>query len=321
MRLPANGVRGVDGAGISQYAPSGASTHSFDLAGTVTGSVEVGINTDTPRGIAITSDTESTEVEIARFDVKAKNLDVTVDDIRANFSGSNVSALRLYDGLTLLDEETGANTTTFADLDLAVAKDTTKTLTIKAVVSATTSVEAGSAQVTNITVTDTYDANYNQATVSGDADGYIISFYTVAPVISLTTATAQASDNNATTGAETGNYTIQFTVTAEGGDVYVSTTTSAISVSVEKSDGTTSTADSVLFTSDAAQVSGAYKVAKGTTETFTIQAVDDPGAAGYYRLVAQYFKWGTSASSPTAYTFSGALVQTLRTDYVYLTAD
>jgi len=215
MRLPASGVRGVDGAGVNQYAPAGPDTHTFDLASAITGSLDVGINADTPEtGVAIVSDTESTEVEVARFDLEAENLDVTVDEIVASTTDSNVASYRLYDGTTLLDEVASAASITFDDLDLTITKDTTKTLTIKAVVNATTSVEAGSSTVTNITVPSggAYDANYEQLTsseISGDADGNTIYFYTIAPVISVTSATADGQDNNATTGEETGVFTIK----------------------------------------------------------------------------------------------------------------
>jgi hypothetical protein len=333
MRLPANGVRGVDTAGITQYAPGSVTNKVFYLGSTITGRVEVKISADTPQtNVAITDTQQQSEVEIAKFDLTAKNLDVTVDDIQATTSYSvEVIAFRLYDGDTVLDEASATSTITFNDLKLAIAKDTTKTLTVKAVVDATTSVSAGTVRVYDITVSDAYDANYNTATVSGNADGYTMYLYTKAPVIALDSTSITTSNSSGTAGTDLAEFYITFKVTAKGSDIYIvstvdyddTSTGTEITAIVDRA-GTNAAADSGIMTvSGATQGTWGYKVLKDTTGTFTVKITlnNAGGTSGDYRGKIIGIAWNTSDSATGAVSWTYDVhtwLQKLVTSYVYL---
>jgi hypothetical protein len=336
LKIDSNSIRGVDTAGIQQYAPAGAITRTVVLSSAVSGSLEVTLASDTPReGLALISKntTDDTEIDLTKFNVKAKNLDVTVKEIQASTAvsgaaGSLVKAYRLYDGTTLLSEVSTSTTITFANLDLLVAKDTSKSLVIKGLVSGTSAVSAGSVKVDNAKVTSAEDANFNSlsgSALGGDADGNAIYLYTQAPVLSDITASAQARDLNATSGTETIDGTITFKVTAKGGDIWISKSTSDLNVQYEKSDGTTNTVSAVVISTSATAGSWGYKVPENQTISFTVSASIDPSlgaSADYVRLKIGQLKWNTadSSSSPTPIPWTAPwAVGDLKTGFVYLT--
>ena len=330
VKIPGNGVRGIDTAGIQQYAPSGDITRTVSLGAAVSGKLEVRIAADTPEeGLALISNdtTVDTEIDLTKFTLKAKDLDVIVKEISATTtdnSGGLLKALRLYDGTTLLQEVSTGTTIQFTDLDLTVAKDATKSLVIKGVVSGTSNVRAGDVKVDNVRVTLAEDANFNLVTPSpNDADGETIYLYTVAPIISNIQASAQARDMNATSGPETIEGRITFSITARGGDIWISTSTNDLGVEVQRSDGTTtSTASAVVLSTNVSAGTWGYKVGENQTVTFTVDATHDPPSAGYWRIVITRLTWNTRDDSSGVQTWNASWqVGDLKTGFVNLTAD
>ena len=330
ITIPLQGIRGVDGAGLSQYATVSGSK-SFSTATTVAGKVEVSLANDTPQeGVAIvTQDTNSqTEVDLTKFNLKVTNLDVKVKTIVASTTNSNLlAAVRLYDGSTLLGEVSPADSITFSSLDLTIPKDTTKTLTIKGVVNGTTDVPIGDVAVKSVAVSSAEDANYNTATSSGEADGNTIHLYTKAPVISNITASAEAKDLNATGGPETIVGKITFSVTAKGGDIWIGKTAST-TVKAIKSDNASSTLASgqYILSSSAYEGTWGFKVPQDQTITFTLDARYDPTStegAGYWKLAITELYWDTddNSTTPTPVAWSDWAVKDLQTGFVYLTDD
>jgi hypothetical protein len=233
----------------------------------------------------------------------------------------------LYDGTTLLSEVSTSTTITFANLDLLVAKDTSKSLVIKGLVSGTSAVSAGSVKVENAKVTSAEDANFNSlsgSNLGGDADGNTIYLYTQAPVLSDITASAQAKDLNATSGTETIDGTITFKVTAKGGDIWISTSISDLNVQYERSGGATNTVSAVVISTSATAGSWGYKVPENQTISFTVSASIDPSFTGadYVRLKIGQLKWNTADSSSSAIDWTASwAVGDLKTGFVYLTQD
>jgi hypothetical protein len=335
VRVDQNSVRGVDTAGIQQYAPAAAITRTVVLSSAVSGSLEVTLATDTPKeGLALISKntTDDTEIDLTKFNVKAKNLDVTVKEIQASTTvsgaaGSLVKAYRLYDGTTLLSEVSPGSTITFANLDLLVAKDTSKSLVIKGLVSGTSQVEAGSVKVHSVKVTSAEDANFNSlsgSALGSVANGNTIYLYSKAPVLSDITASAQARDLNATSGTETIDGTITFKVTAKGGDIWISKSVSDLNMQYERSGGaTSSTGVAVVISTSATADSWGYKVPENQTISFTVSASVDPslgGSADYVRLKIGQLKWSTTGSASDAIDWRESwAVGDLKTGFVYLT--
>jgi len=322
ITIPHQGIRGVDGAGLSQYATV-SDSKSFSTATTVTGKVEVSLANDTPQeGVAIvTQDTNSqTEVDLTKFNLKVTNLDVKVKKIVASTTGSTLlAAVRLYDGSTLLGEVSPAASITFSSLDLTIPKDTTKTLTIKGVVNGTTSVSIGDVAVTDVAVSSAEDANYNPATISGDADGKTIHLYTKAPIITLSSITTQTASENATTGNEVGYATFKFTVLAKGGDIWISSSTAATDTNAvtdkitgkayryNSGNATSVTPFYVIVSSysNATLDGWGYKVLENQTATFEVKVkVASNGTADVYGAQIIGIAWATSNAGANNKTWS-----------------
>jgi hypothetical protein len=343
--IPDNGVRGVDEAGLQQYGASSLSGKYFTYSGSIQATLTSGVASDTPKeGVAIISTTADTEVELARFTAKAQDLDLTLKEVyldidennNDNITTTKLSSVKLYDGTTLIGAATPAATggyASFTDLNVAISKDTTKTLVVKGVFDETA---AGSYYKAKIRSGSGYgirgvDVNDNTVYDQTAREGYNIHLYDKAPLIVLDSTQAVARDDNATGGAETGEFTIVFKVTAKGGDIWISddaTSTSSatngyITIVADKA-GTTVTSSSIILTSSVtADPTWGYKVAENTTETFTAKITyTNSSSAAYVRGKIIGIAWNTSATSTGATTWSADwAVGTLLTSYTYLTAN
>ncbi len=316
ITIPKDGVRGVDTAGLNVYAPSTSTElNSFKIVSVPTPVAKISLASDTPKeGVVIASKESETEVELARYVLKVEKAETKVVGFEVGVEESTTTILetRIYDGDNLLCI-VGENCN---EIDVAMAKDASKTFTIKALVKKAP-VEGATLKVT--AVTSTYYSDLEEETeayATTTTASNPIHLYTIAPIISNVSAYAEAKDLNATTGAESLVGRITFSVTAKGGDVWVSST---IDMMIEKSDGSTSFAitDYVITTSAPKEANG-YKVAENQTVSFTINFTKAGGSAGYWRVVITKLNWhnGTDVQN-----YSGALVEELKTDYVYLTAD
>ncbi len=251
IQMAANAVRGLDAAGLNEYAPSSAKSRTIQIASATTGALEGSINSSTPaEGTAIVSTTDTTtDVPLLVFDLKAKNRDVTVNTIQVDISGtaSNglatvIPAVKLYDGNTLLDSETGTSTVTFGGttaLGLDITKDATKTLTVKVDVAklATGYTVAGdhvaaTVDTSNVTAEDSL---YNTVSdLTGTATGHDIYFYNVAPTFTYVSKEVSVTGTDSQTHPQdTGNVSITFSVKANNGAIYIPTP-STLSTGIEE---------------------------------------------------------------------------------------
>lgn len=191
ITIPANGVRGVDGAGIDQYGPTAAltsrsTTFSAELADSAT--LVMSLNSSSPKkndifATAGASENELDKATLMVFDLKAEKDSVKVTDIaiaiaKAGTGGATASTtVYLYDGSTELDNASvGAGTTAiFSDFDYVVPKDTTKTLTVKADIrnaNGTVSNLTASASTTGTSAISAENSLGTTVTPSGSATGY-----------------------------------------------------------------------------------------------------------------------------------------------------
>lgn len=322
-----NAIRGVDEAGLNQYAPSSAfSAVTVYLGAAVTGDLEAALSSDSPaEGFALISEdsSETSEVELAKFDVKGKKVDVTVDTVKLSVSNPNLlKALRLYDGSTLLGEETPAATTTFSDLSVSVPKDTTKKLTVKAVVTGTSTVEVGTTSVTLAELSG-LDANDNAVSKTGLSVSsktlYLTPLY---PEISLVSASYSAVSSTQVT------YTIKFNVKAVGGTLYVAKNATSSSsaqqgkVTLYVSPNPTSTATvavNLAYSGSYEEQTNSLKIAEGNQVTFTASIVLSNAGGGWFAGVVKGIAWGKDDSSANSdNTFRAFETSSLKTDAVYV---
>lgn len=259
LSIPANGVRGVDGAGIDQYGPSSAlsnrsTTFSAELAETAT--LKMSLNSSSPKKqqVVATSGTNENELDkltLMVFDLKAEKDDVTVTDINIEVAKSGTggatasTTVYLFEGSTELDNATISGTAaTFSDFDFVVPKDTTKTLTVKADIrnaNGTVSTFTAAASTTGVAITSE-NSNGDSVTESGSATGYAINVVNVGPEVtlvskSITTNNAPQSStaNTFSTSTLTATFnvkikalgnSIELGTVASGSPVFASSTTS-----------------------------------------------------------------------------------------------
>ncbi len=223
-------IRGVDQAGIDQYAGDNTITRTVTVSGSLTESatMTVSTNTNTPKKANViasegTGDNELDKVELLKADFKADKDDVTITDLVVNTTKTGTggatasSTVYLYDGATELDSASvSGNSATFSDVNVVVAKGTTKTLTIKADIrNANRTVSVVAANITNSNVTAENTAG-DTVTATGSATGesqYIENVGALVTLVSKSIVTSGAPQNNGvSTNVSTSTLTASFTV-------------------------------------------------------------------------------------------------------------
>jgi peptidoglycan hydrolase-like protein with peptidoglycan-binding domain len=314
VKINKDGIRGTDSAGIQQYAPKSEEiSKDFNLAPAETGKVEASLNANSPKeGIQIVSEDEDTEITLAIFDLKAKKQNVTIDTVKIKLDNdASSTALRLYDGSTMLGEKTATTaTTTFGDLKIDIAKDSTKTLTVKLVVVKGANDKHYTVTLNSVSGTD---ANDNQVNLTTSVSGYTQYVYTAAPELALASKSESASGTSAT-------FKITFKATARGGDVWISKSGNDLGVEIVNDTGATLSADSItiLPSGIAEENTNAYKIAKDSTATFEVTIVKTGLMSGkqYFARITTV-KFNTDGGNEFK-TLSDNLVQDLKTGYVVI---
>lgn len=232
ITLPADGVRGTDGAGIDQYGPASSLNQVVTISGSLTDSATIDLSTNSANFKSTdvvakdgANNNEIDKLSLLSFDLRANKADVKVTDLNVSVTATGGTAttttVYLYDGATLIQSEsvdtTGANAgkATFNDLsNLIVGKDSTKTLTVKA------DVRSANSTVTNVTASVATVTAENlagtTATASGSSTGNAMSVRNVGPVFSLVGSptvvkSASASQNNTSTSTLTATFTVKVT--------------------------------------------------------------------------------------------------------------
>jgi predicted RNA methylase len=316
IRLVANGVRGLDGAGIQQYAPTAQlAVRTFTVAASTTGALEVTLNIGSPaEGFTALSTSETTQdVLLAKINLTAKYSDINVTQIiltgvdtgLANAIATVVPAVKLYDGDTVLKTATGATSMTFATLSIPIAKGATKVLTVKADVAkiATSYTTAGDYLSVTLTGNNTNitaeDSNYTTLTtqITGTATGKKIYFYEKAPVL---TFVSQSILSKVVVAKQEADATIKLSVTALGGDIYIrkydATTPADSGFFAEKITSTIGGDLTFSISSDAdVSANGNWLISSGETKSFTINGyIPVGGTAGLNGMQISTVTWGTT---------------------------
>ena len=346
VRLIANGVRGVDGAAIQQYAPSAQlGTRTFTIASADTANLEVSLNTASPNEGAIDLSTTSTTegVELAMINLKAKNSDVLITQLiltgtngTSNGLATVLPAVSLYDGDNVLQTVTGGASMTFSltSNPISISKDATKTLTVKADVAkvATSYTTAGdyvrvalTGNATNITAEDANYTTLANANISGTATGNYVSFYDKTPELALVSTSIKqvSAGSSGEMGAE---FSITLSVTALGGDIYIAkfdATTPGFTAAKQGSYGGAIAYD---ITSTANVSSNAnFLVGSGETKSFTVSGWIPEGTAGMEGAKITDVRWNTDDGSTwTRWNGAAAPWQSIpiifKTNKVYVTS-
>ncbi len=245
VTIPTEGIRGVDGAGVNQYAPSSAIVRTFtvDDATSEDATITVSLNSNSPKAREVVAASGSDEdeydaLEVLRADFKAEDDDVTITDLVVDLTRTGAvtatgTTAYLYDGSTLVGSASvvdlgGTNSATFDDIDVTVSEDSTKTLTVKVDIR-----DAGTAATTFVADIDTADVTAENSegddiTESGSATSEAVTVRKVGIEVSLVSKSisksSTASSNNTSTSTVEAQFVLR--VKAVGGDIILGTAAS-----------------------------------------------------------------------------------------------
>jgi len=227
-------VRGLDTAGFNTYADA-TWTSSFTFTATNNAVLTGTASTDTPaaQSIAINATDGAKGVVMQKFKLKATTGDATLTDLRVYVktdSGtySDPTSLYLYDGDTLLGSAAvsvtaGSGAVDFSNMEYVIAKDVTKTLTVKADFPTTatgvaSTTIATAAAETNTTMIETPDGTSKEVAISTAMTGSDMHLRVVSAAhYSLVSANIAHSAGVANIASSTLTGTIVLDVKAEGG--------------------------------------------------------------------------------------------------------
>ncbi len=282
-----NGIRGVDTLGLSTWATVGTTrTHTVKYLTVGSSTLTATLNVDTPRATTVKVDATRGALDVPmltfnlRSTVGASKVTRVVVTTLGTLTAGALDIVKLYDGATLLGSsslstQASGGTATFTGLSIAVAKDTTKTLTVRADFSTTA---VGTAQLRLAPAAVTYEQpDLSTATTpTGNIDGEImrlrvgaIATFAISTPLSifytLTTSPAPTSESTATG-------IITFRATADGG-TFTKPVLANIAVVAVRAD----TGAELTVTSSAIDVSPDRDIPDGSTATVTVTATRQRG--------------------------------------------
>jgi hypothetical protein len=264
------------------------STSSSDIDAKV---VEVDDAADTNGvvlGVFEVEETEDVDVNVTEMTVTLATSD-TITDV--------VKKLYLYDGSTMIGQESVTGTTvTFDNLDWDISGDEKVKVTVKADLDDTNSQvryqdgDTVSVSAANLTeYEDEFGNDEGDFTESGSYSGETHELRVEGIMVAFVSSSYTKSTSDTSGVNETVEFTLKFDVTAFGDDMYIDETcgvdgdgtylTSQLSVSLDNdSNGSSTTCTS--FTSTADDTGSAFEVLEGQTETFTVTILGNGGEAG-----------------------------------------
>lgn len=311
--FPTTQVVYSDTAGVTYTSVTGSvSSHTFTIQNAQSASISVTSAIDNPiAGNIIGSTSGTTRADLLKFNIKVENVNATFNSGTITVTASNSSAtsyltaVELWDGSTLLASAapTWTGTTgsvSWSNFSLPIAAGTTKTLTVKGVFAQLTSGYAGGNYyyVSNGPRLSGIDANSNVASANGSSvTGNNQYLYLVAPTFTLVSATTQGNQGPTSNPLSVASTKIVFQVTANGGDVYINSSTTATYASA--SPVPSSDVKGFTCTSNATLTSGYWRIAQGSTaicEFNNTLTVSTSTLNGYYQVQVARVGWKTNTS-------------------------
>lgn len=328
IQVGQNGVRGVDGAGVDQYGPSSSFSNSVSVRSTLASNAALALSTDSntplPRNYGVGTLGQAYGVEVLRFRLKASYDDVKVTDItNLTVSGSaltstasTVTAYLYVEGQSdPIDSAVVATTTGDVDFNdiaasngVVIPKDSYKVFIVKLDynnVTTTIATSTVSLSYSGITAENSRGTTLGSSSKSGSASSYTLYLAQVMPNIQPVSASiTKTPASEVASSAAVGN--IKFTVTAQGGDIYLSKT-SAVTVRYATSSTASTTATSTTYSvTGADEYTDYYLIPEGRTATVEVNSTvyANTLSSGYLNaygyLTLSSVSWGTNSSNLTA---------------------
>lgn len=327
----AQSFRAVDPLAKTQDAPTGDLTaRTVKFLAKTAANLEVILAADNPKDRYVqVSTSDTTEVELLKFKLKATNSGAKLSTLNVGFAGtSSVGATTILDGLRLYVDggstaiaaaSAAVATTSFTSLEDKVgeiAKDSEKTLSIRGIVKKSSSYGAGEPISLNMNANATdfvgIDAvSFADATVSGsNLAGKKARFSAKVPTFSLVSAsiTPEQSVGSNTTKTDKATAKIRVAVKANGGDIYIlndhaTVGSSGLAGSATVAHGQSSSSvaavsDSLNSNNTPAELkTKAWLIPNGQTKVFEVSTrmnIPIGGTAGFYQGYVNKANWATA---------------------------
>jgi len=294
------GIRATDTLGLSTYADLSSATRSFLIKKGGAGSLATTANVNNPKenNIYVSSTSGLTDLTLLSFDNKATLDDVKITNVVVTNTGDTTpSSYKLYDGGTLLSSVTGVAknaTAAFNDLGIVVAKDTIKTLTIKAdyPTSATATTTAAKLATSSVTYEKGNGTTANSVTGS-DITGAIMHLYNEVPTFTFVSGTNVVTTPTSGTPYTTG--TLTFKVKANGGVMTLPVSSDVAVVATNAAGATTTIAAPYV------SVDTTTNIPDGSEATITVNAsvTKDATNTGFVYFKLASMKWIVGSTQAT----------------------
>jgi len=326
----------TDTAGItytSGVGTVGPKSYTMNASTQAAGFV-VSVNTNNPlENNVIGSTTNTTKQTVLVFNVQNNStvnatFNSATSSIKLSTSTPIVISLELWDGDNMIQSAAvpatdTLSTITWQNFTLPIAANTTKTLTIKAVIAQLTSGYAGgdTVKVSGPVLTG-IDANSNLVHADGSSiTGNTQHIYYKAPSFAYVTSDAKVTGSDPNNGKinDIADTSITFTITANNSDIFIDSATGTTSKILLLS--TTSTPSDTLNCNNPADNTtypGYWRIPQGNTATcvLTSHLTNTGATAGFAAIQLDKIYWNTTSAfpaSPQSYGFT-----TFKTGTFYL---
>jgi peptidoglycan hydrolase-like protein with peptidoglycan-binding domain len=349
VSLADQGLRATDAMGLQQYSPSNTSLDgsTVNLNSNTSGSVTLSTGSDNPQTTTLMANqnTSTQNVVLNTFTLQNNgsaslelytlpvSLTTTTGTTTMATSSNLVQDLKLYQGSTLLDDESPSSTFTsggtidFKNLNVVIPEGTTDDFSVEADIqpvgyASNNPAPSGSTATVTVPGSGTVDIETSAGAIvppSGTSTGYPIAFavngLSVASSPTSATATVVNVSQNAT--AQTGTFTFTFNVTAFGQTIYVPASASGFTATLyNQTAATSSSLTNGAITGNVNLVNGEYQVNSGQTAVFTITATKTSGAGQFYYAALNTLSYNTTpgvatttVSFPSTYTTNAVAIQ------------
>jgi hypothetical protein len=354
--VPADGIRAVDGTGISEtYVTAGeVDAESFSIEEAEVGDLDLTEGEDNPEASVVSVDDEddTDEVTILEFDLEANDSGVVITDLPVGLvtsenegvDGPVKRVMLVMDGETLDTVSIPASAGTsyqalFEDIDVELDENDTATFQVVVDLNDTDVTTFATGTTLYATTTgsnaawDVEDDQGEEVTPDGSVTGELMTFHEDTVEAELVSATASRIFTADDAGeADQAQFKIKFDVTALGEDMYIDRTVTGGQLDGVGAAGSgfqwATTSDSTTGTSTSASISAAdsdssdtttlYKINEGDTRTFTLTVTATASQDGYVGVQLTGINWTTTAGDSAAPNFYTSHLEDFKTDLEFV---
>ncbi len=349
--VPADGIRAVDAAGISEtYATAGEITaETFNVEEPTAGDLNITEADESPEATIVSVDdvNDTNDVTILSFDLEADEQDILITDLPvglvtsedAGVDGPVKRVMLQVDGTTLdtVTIPSSAGTSyqaLFEDIDYTVDNGDTVTFDVVVDLNDTdlTTFASGTtlyATSSNVAAWDAEDEQGDSVSPDGSATGETMTFFEDSIVVTLDSVTTTKATSDTAGVGDQATFKIKFDVKAIGDDMYLDRDVTAdygrdgsgaagsgfqFATTSDSTTGTTTVQSISASDTDSDDTTTLYKIDEGKTRTFTLTVVATAGIDGFVGAQLTGINWTTVAGDSAAPNFYTSNLNDFKSD-------